>query len=239
MPEPKILLTIAARGGSKGVKNKNIRMLCGKPLMAHTILQAKKWGKAAHIVVSTDSSAIAAVAKKFGAEVPFMRPPALASDTAGKVPVIRHALSSCEKIFGVQYDMVVDLDATAPIRTIQDLDTCLELFLKKMPSTIFSVVPAHKSPYFNMIEINKQGRVVLCKRPGKRLLRRQDAPAVYDANASIYFYDRDYLLRAKAPSPINPRCCIYVMPDVSGFDIDREVDFKFLEFLVKEGVVCL
>jgi len=234
-----ILLTIAARGGSKGVKNKNIRLLMGKPLIAHTITQALAWGKARQVVVSTDSPQIAQVARKYGALVPFMRPPELATDTAGKVPVIRQSLVACEKIFGCRYDVVVDLDATAPVRTIADLDACLKIYLKNRPHTILSVVLAHKNPYFNMLEADPRGGIKICKRLGKKLVRRQDAPAVYNANASIYFYNRDYLLRAKEPSFFGRRAMMYVMPEISGFDIDREIDFKFLEFLVKERMVSL
>src|SRR5690348_11926756 len=101
---PDILLTIAARGGSKGVKDKNIRPLCGLPLIAHTINQAKRWGKAKRIICSTDSEAIADVARQYGAEVPFIRPADLATDTAGKVGVLRHALKAMQEK-GERFDM--------------------------------------------------------------------------------------------------------------------------------------
>jgi len=235
--KPNILLTIAARGGSKGVKGKNIRSLLGKPLIAHTILQALRWAKATRVVISTDSEAIAQVARQYGAEVPFMRPASMATDKAGKMPVIVHALKTCEEIYQTKFDILVDLDATAPVRTIQDLDQALAMFIKHKPANIFSVVPSHKNPYFNMVELTPRGRVRLCKR-GK-FKRRQDAPAVYDANASIYIYDRNYLLKTKHPSVVNPRTMIYVMKEESAFDIDREIDFKFLEFLTKEKVITL
>lgn len=234
-----ILVTIAARGGSKGVKGKNIRHLMGKPLIAHTIRQALAWGKAAKVIVTTDSLAIAVIAKKYGAEVPFMRPAVLGSDTMGKVPVIKHALQAAEEHYNQTFDVVVDLDVTAPIRKVEDLDNCLKLFLKHRPTTIFSVVPSHKNPYFNMFEIDSHGRPQLCKRLKTKLKRRQDAPKVYDANASIYFYDRNYLLFSKNPLPINKRCLLYEMDSIAGVDIDREVDFKFIEFLVKEKVCTI
>ncbi len=233
MKNPNILVTIAARGGSKGVKNKNIRLLAGKPLIDHTVRQALAWGRASRVVVSTDSKAIADCARRCGAQVPFLRPARLATDACGKVPVIRHALLSCEQIYGTRFDIVVDLDVTAPIRTLADLDDCLRMFVKHKPTTIFSVVEAHKNPYFNMVEKTPGGKVVVCKTLKKGIVRRQDAPAVYDANASIYFYDRDYLMKAKAPKVINDRCMIYVMPEIAGVDIDREIDFQFIEFLIK------
>lgn len=239
MASPKILLTIAARGGSKGVKNKNIRPLLGKPLIAHTIRQALAWGKARDIVVSTDSPAIAKVAERYGALVPFLRPAHLATDSAGKIPVLQHALRTCEELFQCRYDLVVDLDVTSPLRTVADLDACLRLFRREHPNTILSVVPAHRNPYFNMIEIDPRGGTKIAKRPAKRIVRRQDAPKVYDANASIYFYDRNYLATSRSPRAVGRKGLLYVMPDVSGFDIDREVDFQFLEFLVSKKLVKL
>jgi len=143
----RILLTICARSGSKGVPNKNIKLLSGKPLICHTISQAMKWNKAEHVIVSTDSDEIAGIAKTYGAEVPFLRPKILAGDTAPKLPVIRHALSECERIYSERFDIVVDLDPTAPIRKIADLDNSLKLFDEHRSKTLFSVVPGKKNPY--------------------------------------------------------------------------------------------
>ncbi len=232
-----LLITICARGRSKGVKDKNIRLLLGKPLIYYTIKQAQNWEKAKHIVISTDSKRIAKIAKKAGAEVPFIRPPELATNTADKVSVIKHALISCEKIFGEKYDAVMDLDVTSPIRTIHDLDNAYKSFLKKRPKSLFSVVPARKNPYFNMVEQGKDGKVFLSK--SGKFVRRQDAPKVYEMNASIYIYDRDYLLTEDNPSAISNNSIIYIMNEVSRIDIDSELDFKFLEFLIKEHIITL
>lgn len=231
-----ILLTIAARGGSKGVKDKNIRPLCGKPLIAVTIAQALAWKKASHIVVTTDSEAIAEVSKKYGAEVPFLRPAELATDTAAKVPVLRHALQTFEAMTHETFDIVVDLDPTAPVRRVEDLDRCLELFLTKKPKTLFSVIPAQKNPYFNMVEAGQDGFVHLSKSLPEGVSRRQDAPKVFAMNASIYFYSREYLLDPNVSSPISDRSVCYVMDELASLDIDREIDFKFVEFLAKEGL---
>jgi CMP-N,N'-diacetyllegionaminic acid synthase len=234
-----ILLTIGARGGSKGVKNKNIRNIAARPLICYTIEQALKWGKAKHVIVSTDSDEIAHISKKCGAEVPFMRPDILATDTAAKIPSIRHALMECEKFFGEEYEIIVDLDATAPIRTLEDLDNCLEIFIKEKPDTLYSVVYAHKNPYFNMVEETGDGSYVLSKKLKNTIVRRQDAPKVYNVNASIYFYNRDYLLNEKNNTCLTDNSKIYIMDDIAGIDIDREIDFKFIEFLIKEGLVQL
>lgn len=233
-----ILITICARGGSKGISGKNIRKLMDFPLIYYTINQAKAWGKAKRLVVSTDSKDIAKIAKKYGAEVPFMRPAKLASDTSPKIPAIRHALFSCEKKFKESYDLVMDLDVTSPVRKITDLENALQLFLEKKPKTLFSVVSARRNPYFNMVEEDREGRISYCK-PNIDFNRRQDAPNVYDMNASIYIYSRDYLIDEKNNKPVSDNSAIYVMDELSATDIDKEIDFKFIEFLVKEKVIKL
>lgn len=229
----KILVTIAARGGSKGVKNKNVRDLMGKPLIAHTIGQALKWGKAARVVVSTDSSEIAEAAKRWGAQVPFMRPAELSTDTAPKVPVIRHAWREAEKLYGERYDFVVDLDATAPLRRIADIEAALQAAAQKNSETLFSVVAAHKNPYFNMVELDERGFARLCKDLPAALSRRQDAPRVYELNASIYVYSRAFL-EGPSQTVLTAKSAVHVMDEFSGTDIDREIDFKFVEFILKE-----
>ncbi len=234
-----ILVIVAARGGSKGVKNKNIRHLDGKPLIAHTILQAIKWGKADQIICSTDSTKIAAVAKEYGAEIPFMRPKGLAGDKAGKIPVLKHALFHSERIFSKRFDTVIDLDATAPVRQPADIDNAFAIFKKTKADSVFSVTHCRKNPYFNMVETDKKGFACLVKKPQTPFLRRQDAPAVYDMNASIYVYKRDYLLDERTNTAISRRSAISIMDEWSAFDIDEESDFQLVEFLVKKGLVNL
>ncbi len=235
----KILLTIASRSGSKGVKNKNIRHLCGLPLIAHTIIQAKKWAKAKKIICSTDSEDIARIARDYGIEVPFMRPAELAQDTTSKIDVLKHALKNMEAQDNCKYEIIVDLDVTSPIRKISDIDSALSLFLKKDLKSIFSVTSARRNPYFNIVEINKKGYASLVKSLSNKVSRRQDAPTVYDMNASIYIYDRDYILDEKTVSPISDKSLIWVMDEFSAFDIDSESDFKFIEFLVSNKFVTL
>ncbi|WP_041960440.1 acylneuraminate cytidylyltransferase family protein [Sulfurospirillum arsenophilum] len=228
----KVLCTICARGGSKGVKNKNIRELSGKPLIAYTIEQAKKSEIFEHIVISTDSDAIATVAKQYGAEVLFMRPAELASDTAGKLPAIQHAFIESEKYYGMQFDAIVDLDATAPIRKVSDIIASYNLLLNGNFGNIITAVPARKSPYFNQVELGKEGRVSLSKIPDIPILRRQDAPKTYDMNASIYIWKKEALL--SGVSIINDMTGLYVMDEISMFDVDTEIDFKIIEMIMKE-----
>lgn len=232
-----LLITICARGGSKGVKGKNIRQLNGKPLIYYTIKQAKEWGKGKHIIVSTDSEEIAQVAKDCGAEVPFMRPVDLATDTISKIPAIRHVLNYCEAFYKEKYSLVMDLDPTSPVRKTSDLENSLSLFLKKKPKTLFSVVPAHRNPYFNMVEEDLEGKAHLSKTGV--FFSRQSAPKAYDMNASIYIYARAFLIDEENMQPISDNSIIYIMDEFSRTDIDSELDFKFIEYLVKEHIITL
>ena len=232
-----ILITVCARAGSKRIKNKNLIPLAGKPLILYTIEIAKKWGKAKRIICSTDSDEIAKIARENGIEVPFQRVQELSSDTAGKVEVIRDALKRSEEIYSEKFDLVIDLDATSPLRTTKDLDKCLEIFNEKHPEVIFSVTRARRNPYFNMVELNKEGYVTLSKQSNKPLLRTQDAPQVYDMNASIYFYSRDFLLDKKNGSPLSSKkTLMHVMDDVSAFDIDGKHELQYIEYLISNGV---
>jgi CMP-N,N'-diacetyllegionaminic acid synthase len=234
-----ILITICARGGSKGIKNKNIKLLKGKPLIAYTIQHAKNWGKADLILVSTDSEEIASVACQYGLEVPFIRPANLATDSAPKIPVIRHAVCMAEKLTGNKYDMVIDLDTSAPIRKISDIENSYQLFNRVHPLTLFSVVPAHRNPYFNMVEEDSNGFAHVSKKMEKEYYSRQTAPKVYDMNASIYIYSRDYILDPNTKSAISSASIIYEMNELSRYDLDNELDFVYLEYLIEKGVVQL
>ncbi|MFH1310723.1 MAG: acylneuraminate cytidylyltransferase family protein [Candidatus Omnitrophota bacterium] len=235
----KILAVIAARGGSKGVKNKNIRILGDKPLIAHTIEQIKKWGKFDKFIVSTDSEEIARVAQKFGAEVPFLRPLELASDTSAKMDALRHSLLTAEKHYGTKFDALLDLDATSPVRTVKDITGIVEMFKSEKADCVFSVVKSRKNPYFNMVEKLSDGSVKICKKTYSEIIRRQDSPEVFDMNASMYVYARDYLIDVNNKNPYSKVARIYEMGEKSAIDIDTELDFKFMEFLMKEEEIKL
>ncbi len=239
MDNVRVLLTIAARGGSKGVPDKNIRNVAGKPLIAHTIGQALNWGKADRIVCSTDSEKIAAVAREYGALTPFIRPAELASDTAGKLGVLRHAWLELERVFQERFDVLIDLDVTAPLRRGEDIDGAFRMFCEQRPDSVVSAVPARRSPYFNMLELQPDGFVALPKRLAVPVLRRQDAPKVYDMNASIYVYARDFLLNPCTKSAVEGKTLVWLMPEETAFDIDTEADIEYLEFLMHKGRVSL
>jgi CMP-N,N'-diacetyllegionaminic acid synthase len=158
----KNLCTICMREGSKGVPNKNFRALLGKPLMAYTIEKAIESKLFEHVVVSTDSEKIAETAKSFGAEAWFLRPPELAKDETPKLPVIRHAVLESVKHFGHQFDILTDLDATSPLREVEDLKGAYRQFVDEDSDVLITGNLARKNPYFNMVEIN-DGSVNLVK----------------------------------------------------------------------------
>ena len=225
----KVICTICARAGSKGVKNKNIKILKGKPLISYSIEMAKRSELFEHIVVSTDSDEIAEVSIHYGAEVFFRRPVELASDSAAKIPVIRHALLESEKQYNQQFENLMDLDATSPLRIIEDILGAWKYFNDGSFDNVITATPSRKSPYFNMVELDENKRVLIAKKLEKPVVRRQDAPKCYDMNASIYLWKRSCLL--SEDRVIGKNTGLYVMPEERSIDIDSELDFKFVEFL--------
>lgn len=226
----KAVAIICARGGSKGVSKKNIRPLCGKPLLVHTIDVARKCHSIDRVVVSTEDPEIAEVARASGAEVPFLRPNELALDSAPKLPVIKHVVDYLESQEGYQPDIVVDLDPTSPLRTEADIEACIRMVRDEGADNVFSVTKAHRNPYFNMVEI-VDGRVRLVKPLPQSVVRRQDAPEVYDMNASIYVWKREVLMNND--SLFLERTRIYEMPEWA-IDVDSETDFEFVEFILRK-----
>lgn len=227
-----ILCTICARGGSKCVKNKNIKLVNGKPLIAYTIDHAQSCGLFEHIVLSTDSDDIAGTAAEYGAEVFFRRDPEMASDSAGKLPAIRDAFVRSEAHYEKQFDYLIDLDASAPLRTPADITNAFESFRTGGFDNIISGIPARRSPYFNQVELQPEGNVSLSKALKHPVLRRQDSPRVYDMNASIYIWTRDAILTSD--HTISDNTGLYVMDEATAFDIDSEVDFMIVEMLLRE-----
>lgn len=222
---------IGARRGSKGVKGKNIRPLLGKPLIAWSIEQALACPEIDRVIVSTDSPAIAEVAKSAGAEVPFMRPLELANDTAGKWEVWKHALLACEQHYGEPIDLFVDLDCTSPLRDVSDISKAIAQFQNSNVDAVFTVCEARKNPYFNMLE-TVDGSQRICKTPPKPIVRRQDAPKVYEHVASIYVLSPNYL---RYGTGLLSGCTHgYDIGTSKSPDIDSEFDFEFVEYLMKK-----
>ncbi|MAH61056.1 MAG: flagellar modification protein B [Legionellales bacterium] len=226
----KILCTICARGGSKGVPNKNIRILNGKPLIAYSIEQALASDLFEHIVLSTDSEDILQVGQSYGAQAWFLRPNELATDSAAKVPVIRHAHLEAEKYFQQHFDVHVDLDATSPLRHVSDIVLSMKMFIDEGADILMTGSPSRKNPYFNMVELH-EGCPQLVKALPKRILRRQDAPKVYDLNASIYIWKREALLNSD--DLFSDKTSFFCMPELRSIDIDTLADFKIVESLMR------
>lgn len=230
-----ILITICARGGSKGVPGKNIRNINGKPLIGYTIECAQSIARVlqADIALSTDSEEIASVASSFGLDSSYVRPGFLASDTAGKVDAIADVLDFYEKHNCNSYQFVIDLDVTSPLRLKEDILKAFELLsLDENALNIFSVSPARRSPYFNMVEFDANGYAVVVKNQDE-IKSRQTAPRVFDMNASFYIYRRRFFEEGRTTATTN-RSLAYVMDHIC-FDLDEPDDFEYLEFLLKEG----
>ena len=230
----KRLCTICARGGSKGVKGKNIRVLLGKPLIAHSIEQARASGLFDLIAVSSDSDEILDVARQWSCDYLIKRPVELATDQAAKLPVIRHCVAEVERLAGLTFDTLVDLDATSPLRTPDDIVNAVKLLEESGAGNVITAMPARRSPYFNLVELDANDIVHLSKPLQTAVVRRQDAPKCYDMNASIYIWRRPVLF--EAATLFNPDTRLYVMPEERSIDIDSELDFQFVEYLMgKQG----
>jgi CMP-N,N'-diacetyllegionaminic acid synthase len=228
--EYKILCIIPARGGSKGVKRKNIKPIAGKPLIAYSVEQAKRSRYIDRVIVSTEDEEIAKISKQYGAEVPFVRPVELAGDEVSTIDVLLHAIHWMEEEDTYHFDILVLLHTTTPLRRTIDIDACIEKLIEKKADNVFSVTEAHRNPYFNMVEVGDDGRIALSKKGS--FTSRQNAPKVYDMNSSIYVWWKDILKMEKKIFLKNS--CIYVMPKERSIDIDEPLDFRIAEFLIKD-----
>lgn len=226
-----ILATICCRGGSKGVASKNIRLLNGVPLIGHTILQANKCSNIEDLIISTDAIEIAKIAQSYGAEVPFLRPDDLASDTASKWPVFIHALEHYEKMTGKTVDYLVDLDVTVPLKTSEDIDAAITLARSRPDvDVVITGYEPERNPYFNMMEINEEGYAEIVKKSDRPIVRRQDAPVVYSLSPAAYVVKRSALYEYEHWS--KAKCLISPMPRDRAIDIDSEFDFQLVEFIL-------
>ena len=226
-----ILATICCRGGSKGVPGKNIRQLKGKPLIAYTIDAAKGSKLIDDLIISTDDENIADIARQYGASVPFVRPADLSTDVASKWPVFIHAVETYERLVGNTVDYLVDLDVTVPLKTSEDIDNAIRLALSDVTTdVVITGYEPERNPYFNMMEVGKDGYAEIVKKTAQPIVRRQDAPDVYSLTPAAYVIKKsalyDYLHWSMA------KCKIQPIPRERAVDIDTEMDFKMVEFLM-------
>lgn len=226
----KVICTICARGGSKGLKNKNIMKLYGKPLISFSIDQAKKSKLFDEIVVSSDSSKILKIAKNYNILNLIRREKKLSNDKIGKIHAIRDAVLRMERTKKVKYDIIFDLDVTCPLRSIKDIKKASKIFRKKNADNLLSVSLPRKNPYYNIIEYRK-GLLKRLKKSKIKISSRQKAPVVYEMNASIYIWKRKVLF---SNSPFyRKKTSLYLMPLERSIDIDSLLDFKIIKFFFK------
>ena len=233
----KLLITICARGGSKGIPGKNIRLLNGKPLIGYTIEAARKFeeGRDCVIALSTDSHQIKKTAETFGLFTNYERPVSLATDQAGKIETIKDLLEYEEKTRGISFDYIIDLDVTSPLRTADDLNEAFKLLLNDINAlNLFSVSPASRNPYFNMVEEKENNYFDLVKKG--TFFTRQSSPKVFDINGSFYFYRRSFFNQKGINKAITDHSMVYVMPHIC-FDLDHEIDFDFLSYLLENNKI--
>ena len=220
-----------ARGGSKGVPGKNIRPLAGIPLLAHAIKAAEQVTEIQRHFVSTDSPAIAAVAKEYGATV-IDRPTELAQDTSPEFMAWKHAVSWVQEHFGV-FDCFISLPATAPLRLPEDITRCLTA-LDVNTDVVITMTPAQRSPWFNMVRADEDGRVSLLVQGDQRYVRRQDAPQAYDMTTLAYVMRPDFIVRHE--QIWDGRIRGVVVSQECAIDIDTELDFKIADFLMRQRI---
>jgi len=227
----KYIALICARGGSKGLPGKNIKLLDGVPLIGWSINTAKQISRVSRIVVSTDSDEIADIALQYGAEVPFMRPEELAQDNSPEWLVWRHAINYLESHDNENIDAIIVLPATAPLRSVDDVNSCIDMFEKFDTDSVITVSEASRSPYFNMV-VNNNGYSSLVNQPKSQVARRQDAPEVFDMTTVAYVVDANFVKNHNGI--FEGKVKSVVVPKQRAVDIDDLMDFRMAE-LILEG----
>ena len=217
----RILAVIPARGGSKGVPGKNIRILNGKPLIQWTIDAAKKSRHIERLILSSDDDAIINVALGLGCEVPFKRPSCLAQDDTPGIDPILHSISQLPG-----YDYVVILQPTSPLRTTSDIDGAIEMCISKGANSCVSICSAQENPFW-MYQISEENTIIPFLEGKEKYNRRQDVPAIYKLNGAIYVVNVNWLLQSK--KLINKDTIGFVMPVERSIDIDTELDLIYLK----------
>lgn len=231
----KVLITVCGRAGSKGFKNKNLKIFCGQPLVYYTLAAAKLFAAqrpdlAVDVALNTDSAMLVdIVAQKYPEIRHIERPEELCGDTVPKMAVFQQTLAEMEKLRGEQYDYLIDLDITSPLRRAEDVKGAFtEKESREDLDLVFSVAPARRNPYFNMVKLCDDHVEKVIESP---FTARQQAPAIYDLNASIYVFRRDFLAENKTGILWDGKCGIYEMFDTGILDIDSEEDYQLMEVI--------
>lgn len=233
------LFTLCGRAGSKGVKGKNARDFLDIPLvwfsMANIVSYKERYAGNDHIdiVLNTDSEDLIKLVERVkDLDITILRRDAnLGGDKVPKVAVILDCLTRSEKFFNLKYDMVVDLDITSPLRTVQDIKNAIDKKASRSDvDVVYSVAPSRRNPYFNMV---KEENGFFCKAIPSNFTTRQEAPVFYDMNASIYAYSPDALKNKEHATFFNSNCDAVVMADTGILDIDSEEDYELMQVIAK------
>lgn len=227
----RILGLIPARGGSKRVPRKNILPMAGKPLIAWTIEAALGALTLDKVIVSTDDNEIANISRQYGADVPFMRPKELATDTANGLDVTLHALQTLKELGEPDFDYVMTLQPTSPLRSSQDIDASVELLMDRRADAVISVCEtAHPPEWSNTLPDDLS--MADFYRPGVRTTRSQDLPKSYRLNGAIYIYNCEQVLHT-GNLEMDNNSYAYLMPRERSIDIDTEIDFEIAQLFLK------
>ncbi len=229
----KILYVIPARQGSKGLPGKNIKLLDGKPLIAHSIISAQQSKYPGKIIVSTDDQKIMDAAKEYGAEIPFVRPLELATDSATSIDVLFHALSFYKEQ-GDDFDLIILLQPTSPLRLPEDIDCAIDLFLKKNAQAVVSVCENEHNPLWSNT-IPETGSMKDFIKPEIKGLNRQQLPKFYRLNGAVYVSTIEAIIKNK--SFIHEGTYSYEMPTARSVDIDLQIDFTLAECILKSKLL--
>jgi len=225
---------ITARGGSKSIPRKNLKMLAGKPLIAWTIEAALQSPSLDRVIVSTDDVEIAEVSRQWGAEVPFIRPAELAQDDSSHVSVVVHTVRWLESYQGTRPNYLVLLQPTSPLRTAEDIEAAVQVAFKKKADSVVSVSETHHHPYL-MKRIMEDGILADfmsgVPQPGSRSIRRQDLPPVYSVNGAIYLTQCELLLNSQ--TLLSPRTFPYIMPPQRSLQVDDLWDFYLIHLIME------
>lgn len=228
----KAVALICARGGSKGLPGKNVRLLGGRPLIAWAVAQAQSVARVSRVIVSTDSEEIARAARVAGADIPFMRPAELAADDSPEWLVWRHALSHLRDEGGGMPDALLVVPPTAPLRESADLDRCLDAFAAGNADVVITVTPANRSPYFNMVSIQPDGSCSVVIPSAGKIVRRQDVPAVFDMTTVAYVARPGFVMERSGL--FDGRVVPVEIPAERAIDIDTPLDFRVAECLIRD-----
>lgn len=227
----RVLALVPARGGSKGIKNKNLVDLCGKPLIAYTIEAAKKSRYIDDVVITTDSDIIAEVGRGYGARVPFIRPAELAQDDSTTLAAVLHALNELRKQ-GAIFEVVILLQPTSPLRTTGDIDAAMEAFAEQGFSPLASVNAVSDHPL--LIRRIENGRLVKLL-PQNSTCRRQDMPKYYRVNGSIYI---NLVQDVTNSTSFNDNSIPFIMEAIHSVDIDDRIDLELASLYLQQGGLC-